>query len=972
MRAYENPEKTSENRMSPRSYYIPKGVSEYKLLNGEWKFAYFERDIDVPEKIEKWDTIEVPSCWQLKGYDGPNYTNINYPYPCDLPYVPDDNPCGVYEREFEIDKLWGNTYFVFEGVATCAYLYINEKYVGFTQGSHIQAEFDITDFVKEGINLVTVKVLKWCCGSYLEDQDSFRYNGIFRDCYILQRPKEHVRDVEIKADLSTINIKADNCAKISIYKGDELLTSVDNETELNYQVENPILWNAEKPFLYNVQIEKNDEVIDFKVGLRDVAISDNYELLINGVSVKLHGINHHDTSKYNGWYQTDEELYTDLKLMKELNINCVRTAHYPPTPKFIQMCDEIGMYVICETDIETHGFVRRRANLVYGYDMESNDWPANRPEWKHEHVERMQRMVECFKNHSSIIMWSTGNESGHGCNHLDMIKWTKARDNSRLIHCEDASRRGQIHNADIFSGMYLGFEELEKRAESYEINMPIFLCEYSHAMGNGPGDVYDYNELFDKYPKLIGGCIWEWADHVVTDNGVEKYGGDFENELTNDKNFCCDGLVFADRSFKSGSYEVKAAYQPIKTSMDEDVLTIYNRLDFTNLNEYDFKYWYEVDGEKIDEIKCRLDVEPHQYGNITINKKQWDAKYGIMLNVSLEKDGVEYARTQHILKGYEQEEVKSDSKTAIKAGKENKKCESDNIEETTLADFQTKKATFTEDKFNVYISGEGFSYVFSKHYGTFTSIVINGKEQLIQKPIISAFRGMTDNDARMEPYWANINIWQGENLDCTFNKVYDCYVEDGSIIVDGSVAGISRMPFMRYVLKVDVSENGEINISLKAKIREECFWLPRFGFEFVLPGEFSEFSYYGRGPLDNYCDLCHGTTIGLYHSDVNKEYVNYPYPQEHGNHMNVKFVRIGNMEFRTNSQFEINVSKYSTDSIYKAKHTDELIADGNTHLRIDYKVSGVGSCACGPELAEAYRVSDKDIDFEFSIVPVND
>ena len=940
MRIYENPQKTSENRMPSRNYYIPGGISEYLLLNGEWKFAYFERDIDVPEKIEKWDTIPVPSCWQLLGYENPNYTNINYPFPCDPPYVPDDNPCGVYEREFEVDKKWGRIYFVFEGVSSCAFLNINGRYVGFTQGSHLQAEFDITDFVNEGTNTVSVKVLKWCCGSYLEDQDAFRYNGIFRDCYVLQRPQNHIQDIEMIPDDKNISIKLSGNATLKIFEADKLLVETKFSDEYTYTVENPVLWNAEKPFLYDVILERTGEIITLKAGLRKIEISDKFELLMNGVSVKLHGVNHHDTNKYNGWCQTDDELLTDLKLMKDLNINCVRTAHYPPTPKFIEMCDEVGLYVICETDIETHGFIRRLPNVDYRFDMESNDWPANRPEWKKEHVERMQRMVEYYKNHPSIIMWSTGNESGHGANHIAMISWTKEKDGTRLIHCEDASRKGQIHNADIFSGMYLSLNELERLANSNDINMPVFLCEYSHAMGNGPGDIYEYNEMFDKYPKLIGGCIWEWADHVVTQDGVEKYGGDFEGELTHDGNFCCDGLVFADRSFKAGTLEAKSAYQPIKTTYHDGVLTVYNRLDFTNLDEYEFKYWIEKDGIKDDVIELSLSVSPHSCGTVVVEYTPCVCKYGATLNTSLMKDGKEYARAQHILDFIEEEQ-----------------------QEEARADYQ-------EDEYNVYFTGNKFSYTFSKHYGTFTSLVVDGEEQLAERPIISAFRAPVDNDRHVKIYWANLNVWQGENLDCAFNKVYNCYVENKRIIVEGSLAGVSRKPFMRHLLYVDVYNSGKINISLQGTIREDAYWLPRLGFDFQLPMTSYNFTYYGRGPLENYCDMCHGTTIGMYDSSAEDEYVNYPYPQEHGNHTDVKLLRIGKLEFTSLSGFEMNVSKYTSKMLFTANHTDELVEDGKVHLRIDYKVSGVGSHSCGPELAQKYRLQEKEIDFLFEIQPI--
>ena len=934
---------TSENRMAPRSFYIPGGVSEYQLLNGTWKFAYFQRDIDVPEMIEKWDTIPVPSCWQIEGYENPNYTNINYPYPCDPPYVPDDNPCGVYERTFELGEKWGRVYFVLEGVSSCAFLYVNGQYIGYTQGSHLQAEFDITDAATKGINTIRVQVLKWCCGSYLEDQDFFRFHGIFRDCYVLQRPERHIRDVEMIPDDRQIRIRLDGKAQVSVKAGEEVLICTEMEHEFAYAPQQPVLWSAEKPFLYTVLLERNGEVIELKAGLRKIEISDKYELLINGTSVKLHGVNHHDTSKFRGWCESDEELRAELLLMKELNINCIRTSHYPPTPAFVQMCDEIGFYVVMETDLETHGFVRRRPNVTYNYDVSSNDWPCTMDEWKKEYVERMQRMVELYKNHASIIMWSTGNESAHGPNHVEMIRWTRKRDNTRLIHCEDASRKGQIHNADVYSRMYPSLEELEHFALTDDINMPVFLCEYAHAMGNGPGDVWDYNELFDKYPKLIGGCIWEWADHVVTVDGVQKYGGDFPGELTHDENFCCDGLVFADRSLKAGSLEAKAAYQPMKTAYADGTLTVTNRLDFTDFNEYEFSYSIEVDGQVILQQNTGLSLAPHQSAVIPVPYEPVTCRYGVYLNVTLKKDSRICARTQHQLPA----EI----------------C----VEEQPSGMI---KAVLSESAHEILVSGEDFSYVYSKHYGTFTSMIVHGREQIADRVKLTAFRAPTDNDRNIKNLWANRNVWEGENLDCTFSKVYDCRIEDGVIITEGSVAGVSRYPFIRYRQKTEIYADGRIRVSLEGNIREDAFWLPRLGFEWELPGEMREFSYYGRGPIENYCDMHHWAPVGLHDSSAEKEYVNYVYPQEHGNHTEVKMLRIGDLEFTSDEGFECNVSEYSAETLYHAKHTDEIQKDGKIHLRIDYKVSGIGSNSCGPALEEKYRLDEKKIRFRFSVKPV--
>ncbi len=941
-RIYEDILKTSENRLSPRSYYIPRGCSEYILLNGEWNFKYFTRDIDAPEDvadIADWDKIPVPSCWQILGYENPNYTNVNYPYSYDPPFVPDENPCGVYKKEFEIENLWGRVYYVLEGVASCAFVYVNGKYVGFTEGSHLQAEFDITDFVKNGKNTLYVKVLKWCVGSYLEDQDFFRFNGIFRDTYLLQRPEGHISDVEIIPNDKNFDIKFEGEAVVRIFDGETLLCEMAVSGGICYTVENPVLWNAEKPYLYTIEIERDGEIVPFKSGLRKIEISSDYEILINGQSVKLHGVNHHDTHPNNGWCQTDEELLADLKLMKKLNINCVRTSHYPPTPKFLQMCDELGFYVVLETDIETHGVLRRYPNVSYNFDVSSNDWPATNRDWQKEHIERMERAVELFKNFTAVFMWSTGNESGHGTNHYRMIEWTRNRDNTRLIHCEDASRKGEFRNADVYSRMYPSLAEVEGYALNNDLAMPVFLCEYAHAMGNGPGDVWYYNQLFNRYPKLTGGCVWEWADHTVVVDGVQKYGGDFEGELTHDGNFCCDGMVFSDRSLKAGSLEVKAAYQPLETDFDGEKLTLINRYDFTNLSECEIYYTVEVDGEEKLKKAINVDLAPHNSVDIILDLPKYECKYGVYLNVYLSKDGEEYAFSQHAVE-----------------------CDLITLENCDFA------PEISEDNLRIYIKGEGFEYIFSKFYGNFESIKIDGVEQICAVPSITTQRPITDNEKNMEALWNNVNIWQGENIDTQFSKIYDCTVEGNVITVGGSLAGVSRKPYFNYTLSVKVDKTGRIDMSLSGDVRKDTVWLPRLGMEFKLPVSSGDFSYFGRGPEENYCDLCHGTKIGLYESNAENEYVNYVRPQAHGNHISTKMLKIGNMEI--GGDFEFSALLYGVKAIEKAKHTDELIKDGFVHLSVDYKNSGIGSASCGPNLEEQFRLSEKHIEFNFSIKPV--
>ena len=941
MRFYEDPQKTSENRLPQRSYYIPQGCSEYTLLNGDWRFAFFAHEHEADRGIIRWETISVPGCWQVQGYEHPNYTNVNYPYPVDPPYAPDENPCGVYERDFVLERKWGKVYFVLEGVATCGILSVNGRYVGFTQGSHLQAEFDITQYVHEGTNTLRVKVLKWCCGSYLEDQDFFRFNGIFRDCYLLQRPQGHITDVSVFTQEDTICVKADERADISVYDRDGNCLGVQkNAFNAYFCLEDPIFWNPEKPYLYTVRLEAHGEVIIQKIGFRTIAVSPKGEVLFNGQAVKLRGINHHDTHPTNGWCQTLEELRTDLTLMKQLNINCIRTSHYPPTPAFLELCDEMGFYVILETDIETHGFVRRYANVPYRYDSESTDWPGTDPVWRAEHLERMKRAVERDKNHCSIIMWSTGNESAHGPNHIDMIHYLHSLGDNRLVHCEDASRKGDFSNTDVISQMYWKPKDIATLAADHP-GKPVMLCEYSHAMGNGPGDVWDYNEVFQTLPNLIGGCIWEWADHTVVVDGVQKYGGDFPGELTHEGNFCCDGLVFSDRSFKAGSLEAKAAYQPMRTAWKDGKLHITNSYDFTDYQECVLRFALEADGALLRQWEEQIALEPHDTIAYPVELPAVSCKYGVYLTVKLEKDGQTVATRQHRL---------MDGRRTAPA----------------FAPAKTEA-----DEWEAVFSGTHFRYVFSRLVGGFTSMVVDGQEQLAQPMKLSLWRAPTDNDRNIKVYWGSYNVWQGENLDKLFHKSYEFSAEDGKLTLKGSLAGVSRRPFYHYDLNVAVDQTGRIFVDLKGNVEENVFYLPRFGYEFALPTENAAFRYFGCGPCESYCDMHHGGTVGLYESTAQAQYVPYVRPQEHGNHFDTRLLEIGKLRIDSDQPFEINVSRYSSCQLDEAEHTDALRSDGLTHVRVDYKVTGLGSNSCGPEAAEEYRLMEKKICFAFEIAPID-
>ena len=939
MRFYEDLTCLSANRMPPRSFYIPEGEGTYTLLNGDWQFAYFENG-DAATEPAVWDTIEVPSCWQMKGYGHPNYTNVCYPYPFDPPYVPDINPCGWYQRTFEVADTERQTYLVLEGVSSCAKVLVNGTEVGFTQGSRLQAEFDLTPYVKAGENTLRILVWKWCVGSYLEDQDAFRHNGLFRDVYLLSRPVGHLHDLSVSSvDNKAFRVKADQPFTARLYDKGEMIGEASGEDVL-LPVADPILWNAEKPYTYEIEIECAGEIIRRRAGLRSIAISSEREVLINGQPVKFRGVNHHDTSPTGGWTMTDEEILTDLRLMKELNINTIRTAHYPPTPKFLDWCDEMGFYVVLETDLEAHGSINRFANQHGGFFERQEGSLTNVPEWEGAFVERMIRAVERDKNHPSIIFWSLGNESDYGDNHRAMLRWLKARDDDRLSHYEGASA-ANIFELDVYSRMYPNIPEMNRLVKEGTEGEPIFLCEYSHSMGNSPGDVWQYWEAILSSPALVGGCIWEWTDHTVIVDGVPKYGGDFPEELTHSGNFCCDGMTFHDRSIKAGTREIAATYSPFRFTYEDGKIVIKNWYAFTNLNEKQVRYALRVDGAVIEDKIVTVDAAPYETAVITPESAfPATCKLGCTVTVTLcEPDGTAFAQLQQEI-----------PVPVIK-------------EKVTRA-----YATLTEDDFHIYAKGDRFCYAFSKQLGQFESLQVDGRELLAAPTELSVYRALIDNEMHVKHEWKYIDQFRAENLDRMFNKVYDVTVTDGRIVATCGLAGVSRLPMMRYVLTVDVFDNGSMDWSVDADIREGVFWLPRFGFVFPLKEKNLPFRYFGRGPWENYCDMSHHVELDWFDSTAEAEYVPYIMPQEHGNHVGVRTLEIDGLTFEAaDASFEANVSRYSILQLDKATHIDEIGDSDATYVRIDYRNAGVGSQSCGPEIAWEFRLNEKQIKFGFSV-----
>ena len=628
------------NMMQRRSYYIPfidateainikdrTNQFNFFSLNGKWDFNYFPslqliKDFNHINEINLSDSIDVPSVWQMKGYDYNQYTNVKYPIPYNPPFVPTDNPCAIYKKEFDfnIDSEKQDYHINFEGIDSCFYFWINDKFVGYSQISHSISEFDISNYLVNGKNTITVLVLKWCDGTYFEDQDKFRMSGIFRDVYILTRSKSRINDFKLTTSVNVLSnegvINLEILATVgnpnisyTLLEPNNTVISSGNIIENNLQINisNAQLWDAENPNLYTLLLQTETEVIKEKVGLREIKI-ENSILKINDVPVKIKGVNHHDSDPFKGYAITYDDLIVDLKLMKENNINSIRTSHYPKAPIFYELCDEYGFYVMSEADIETHGVVE-----LYGLGyLDNYNMIADDVIYKESIIDRIDSSIVPFKNKSCIFMWSLGNESGYGINFETGAKYAKDLDSSRPIHYEAAhyankQRTNDFSNLDVISRMYPSVEEIKAYFEK-GIDKPFVLCEYAHAMGNSPGDLTKYDELIQKHDEFIGGYVWEWCDHALfmknCKNGKKAYGygGDF-GERNHDGNFCMDGLVYPDRTPHTGLLEYKNINRPIRAlSFDEanNKVKLRNMLDFKNINEFlNVTYKIHANGELI-------------------------------------------------------------------------------------------------------------------------------------------------------------------------------------------------------------------------------------------------------------------------------------------------------------------------------------------------------------------------------------
>ena len=960
----------------------------FKTLIGEWNFKFYHSVTEIEDAcavvFADDDKLPVPMNWQNaldRGFDTPNYTNVNYPYPTDPPHVPDENPAGVYTRTFTVTEreLSGKTMMLtFEGVDSCFYLFVNGTFVGYSQVSHMTSEFNVTKYLHAGENEVRLVVLKWCDGSYLEDQDMYRASGIFREVYLLARDESRIEDLFVKtnlnADFTAADIVLDVTAVGEAALSYELLDKdgavllsgggkVKGEQTLAIgKLEAPNLWSDEIPYLYNLVITCGTEVINIPVGVRKVEVI-GAVVYINGQKVKARGVNRHDSHHLLGHATPMEHIRRDLLIMKAHNCNMVRTSHYPNDPRFYALCDELGFYVCDESDIECHGIgIYRNTNELVGS-----------AEWSEAFLDRGARMLERDKNHPCVIMWSVGNESGSGLNHRLMSEYFKRRDPSRMVHAEDESRRA-YHNyfeiqkgrefdapetlrayIDVESRMYPPVEEIDEWYLGEKAKKPFFLCEYCHAMGNGPGDLKDYWDRIRTHDEFFGGCVWEYTDHsVAIGDNVHldphfTYGGDF-GDYPNDGNFCVDGLVYPDRRPHTGFLELKQAQAPVKIEYECGKITVQSYRYFTSLSDLSLVYVIEKNGKAVASGRIgELNIAPLASESYEITVPSL-SDGTVTLNVYIKQNtptewadvGYEIASRQFILN-----------------------------DALALGEAEPHGAELVENRNDYTVKFGETTVTVSKVSGLITSVVDNGQEMLAAAVTPTIWRAPTDNDMKIKPKW------YARHFDKTVVKCYGTSAEavDGKVVVTSNVSlGAAPVrPVVKMTLTYTFAKDCPVRVSCSADVAEDAVWLPRFGFKFVLPENFEDISYFGYGPYESYEDKRLSSRLSLFKTTATKNFEPYVRPQENSAHYGCKWATVTSVVghgimFAANA-FSLSASHFSPEQLTEIRHNYELVPERETTVIIDYRNAGVGSNSCGPELMERYRISEKKINFEFEFSP---
>ncbi len=935
----------------PRAYYLPEeGVT--LLSSDNWFFHYYASFNDVDENsLEGGERVSVPSCWQINGYDRCHYANVDYPIPFNPPYVPSDNPTGVYSRTFTIEKKSGKRYYIYaEGVDSAYYLYINGRYSGYAEGPHDPAEFDVTEFLVDGENKIAFIVLKWSKGSYIEDQDKFRFSGIIRDVYLLERPEKHIKDIVIECNRedSTVTVSFPDLPQplpitLTLLDKDNVVAECMTEGETaTLKLSHALSWSPYLPYLYTLVVKTEGETIKRRIGFRDIKIKDKV-VLFNDVPVKFVGVNHHDTSPYHGAAITREEVIKDLKMMKSANMNTVRTSHYPAAPWFYELCDELGFFVISEADVECHGVVH-----LLGKDHQSAFNTIAEDERFFEMIaKRNESNVIVNRNNPSVIMWSLGNESGYGKAFELASERVKAIDASRLLHYEGLNHsieHGRYVDSsliDVDSFMYNEPDFADHYFDSPEHTKPLFYCEFCHAMGNGPGDPEDYMKVFMKHPEIMGGCVWEWADHAIY-KGKKKgkpcfiYGGD-SGEYPHEGNFCMDGLVYPDRREHVGLKEVREAFRPVRAKIEK------------------------IEGKKVC-FDFIYPIVPSSFLSV-------DAV------LEIKKNGVKIKQEKLLSLGHISTEVPGGitEGTSIVIRYYNREREYLGHDEFILSSYAKSTAlseggrlSIKETPVSFIVAGEGFEYTFDRYKGGLSSVKKNGKELLSKTMEYSLYRAPTDNDRKL------ISIWDNAAFSHIVPFVASSSIavtEEGyaEISAELSLVPVSRGACFTGRISFRIDNEGAIVFELHGKRNMDYPAFPRFGilFSFVSDGN-DECRYLGYGPYESYVDKHLSSELGLYKTKVKKLYEPYIKPQENGSHYGTSELAVGPL-VASGEPFSFNASYFSDEELASKKHDWELEASRCLFVHLDWKMGGVGSASCGPELSKKYQVRDRDIDWKIKL-----
>lgn len=1002
---YEDLSILHDNTMSMRSYYIPaskkmntliehrEDSDRFQSLNGTWKFQYYKSVYDLKEAFYKtsfntkdFDDITVPGVWQTAGYDVNQYTNIRYPFPFDPPYLPQDIPCGAYVRKFtyheniDVPKIYLN----FEGVDSCFYVWLNGKYTGYSQISHTTTEFDITEYLEEGENTIAVLVLKWCDGSYLEDQDKFRMSGIFRDVYLLKRPERAIWDYHITTQI------LDNIAKVHLnvtfgfpipalirienpYRVVVAEGSISKDGAIEFEIVDPVLWNTEHPCLYTITLQTSYETIVDYIALRTIDICGGI-LYFNGEKIKFRGVNRHDSDPETGFTVGVPQIKKDLSLMKQHNFNAIRSSHYPNAPYFYQMCDLYGFLVIEEADIEAHGpyMLYRKEDTDYNRFMHWNEKIADNPTWEEAILDRVQHMVQRDKNRFCIVIWSMGNESAYGCNFEKALRWTKKFDPYRLTQYESARYRNynvtyDYSNLDLYSRMYPALPEIEEYLEK-DGSKPFLLVEYCHAMGNGPGDLEDYFQFIQKDDRICGGFVWEWCDHAIahgktaTGKNIYYYGGDHGEEL-HDGNFCMDGLVFPDRTPHTGLLEYKNVYRPVRVvsyNQETGKLVLHNYLDFDDLKDYlEIRFEVSRDGWPIQKGKLpSFSVKPHADGITELNIAIPDqGKIYLKLIYRLKKE-TPFLNKNFIL-GFDEILLKNEDGRNLRT--------LDLLERTE----QLKEIQVFETDTQVILKAKDFIYTLDRRTGLFEQIQFVGRNYLNHPMQLNIWRAPTDNDMYQKAEWKKARYDKAYTRAYSVETIQNMH---GIFIVSHvAVVADSIQKILDVTINWKIDNDGKLRSVMHVEKDDEFPVLPRFGIRMFLDKRLKNVTFYGLGPQESYRDKHQGTFHGLFHTKVKDLHEDYIRPQENGSHFDCDFVELSAAQFglaaTAEETFSFNASCYTQETLEQTRHNFELQESDSVILCLDYALNGIGSNSCGPALLEKYRFDDTSFQFTFTLVP---